>query len=67
MKLLGRGQDPEFWVGLKNKKQFESKLTDIDLWRPNLMKRLEEGSLKIADKFDRNRNAIIFRKVLDNI
>ena len=51
----------------KNKNQFESKLSDIDLWRPNLINRLEEGSLKLADKFDRNRNAIKFRNILDNI
>lgn len=31
------------------------------------MERLEEGSTLVAQKFDRNRNASNFRKLLDNI
>ncbi len=30
MKLLGRGQDPEFWVGLKNKKEFERYINEVE-------------------------------------
>ena len=32
MKLLGRGQNPEFWVGLKEKKEYERYINELKLY-----------------------------------
>ncbi len=45
MKLLGRGQDPEFWTGLKDKKEFERYIRELkDYWQ-NEGESLEIGIL----------------------
>ena len=30
MKLLGRGQDPSFWTGLKDKKEYERYVSELN-------------------------------------
>ena len=42
-------------------------LRDIDQLRPKLKEHLTEGSVLIAEKFDRKRNSDIFRNVLDSL
>ena len=45
MKLLGRGQDPEFWTGLKNKKEFERYIRELEDYWQSEGKSLEIGIL----------------------
>lgn len=62
----GRGQYALLF-DFKNRKQFEYILSNIDQLRLPLIERLAEGSVLIAEKFDKKRNSDAFRYVLDHL
>lgn len=60
------GQYAELFT-INDQTQFESKMANVDAICSKLSERLDMGSKIVKHKFDRKRNAIIFRKVLANI
>ena len=52
---------------INNLCEFEQAILNIDTWRAELKERLEEGSLFVAEMFDKQLNANRFRQVLDQI
>lgn len=52
---------------INNLQEFEQAILNIDTWRVELKERLEEGSLLVAEMFDRQLNVNRFRQAIDQI
>lgn len=52
---------------MNNLQEFEQAILNIDTWRVELKERLEEGSLLVAEMFDRQLNVNRFRQAIDQI